>query len=114
VVRLGVIENDVIYLFHAQLVEVIQEDFLHRRVDRIDKGGLPAAFDQVGVVARPVGERYQRIDQAAVPVHRPDAVNVLFYRSRFQVTGMLHHIRPPYRKIQRLLMIIVSYHSIFK
>ena len=47
------------------------------RVDRVDERGLLAARDEVGVVAGAVGQRDERVEQAAVPVDGADEVHVL-------------------------------------
>jgi len=73
-ILLDVVDDDVVG--RRQLVELRREFGPLRRVDRVDEGGLLAALDEVGVVARAPGQRDEGVEQTAVPVDGTDQVDV--------------------------------------
>ena len=75
VILLDVVDHEVVR--SRKVVELRQQRGALRRVDRVDEHALLAAGDEVGVVAGAVGQRYELIEQAAVPVDGADEIHVL-------------------------------------
>src|SRR4030042_1665726 len=69
-VRLGVVEDNVVDTLDTELVEVIEQHILHRGVNSINEGGLFTALNQVGIIAGAIREGNKGVEQAPVPVNR--------------------------------------------
>ncbi|MPM21237.1 hypothetical protein SDC9_67681 [bioreactor metagenome] len=67
VVLLGVEGDNVVDLLHV--LQLGQQNVLQFRIGGVDEGCLLRSFHKVGVVARSLGERDERVEKAAVPVY---------------------------------------------
>ncbi len=74
VVLLGVIGDEIVDL--RDVLQIGLEDGELGRLDGVDEGGLVAASDEIGVIARAVGQRDEGVEEPAVEIGGADVEDV--------------------------------------
>src|SRR4030042_2785493 len=72
-VLLGVVGDEIVD--PGDILQVGLENMEHGRLDGVDERGLVPSPDEIGVIARPVGERDEGVEEPPVEVRRSDIVN---------------------------------------
>ncbi len=69
-VLLGVVGNDVVDA--GDSFEIAFEDGKHVGLDRVDQDGLVPAADQIGIIARSVGQGDEGVEEPSVEIRHAD------------------------------------------
>ena len=69
------------------LAERFDETGLEPLLDRVDERRRLRAADHIGIVARALGQRDQRVEQARIPIDRADPVDAFGNGSRLHAGG---------------------------
>src|SRR3972149_4686657 len=85
--------HDVVDLPDA--LQLFQKDGCHRRLDRIEKGGLVPTFYYVGIVARAVGQGYEGVEKPPVPINSACPENAFGYLSGFHKSSIVKDFNDP-------------------
>jgi hypothetical protein len=75
VVLLGVVSDDIVDL--CNVLELGEQHTHLLRIDGVYQGCFLASLNQVGVVARAVRKRDQRVEQPPVPIHGTHPIDLL-------------------------------------